>query len=156
MAPHGGRGAETDLPLVLVWLVEPKTRAGHWDLARHNVEQGYAAAQSSGAIFPVAAMRATRAILLACRAKSPAPAVTSMPPSRLADAAAGICSHSVLPDDVEAVTRLGAVADAERLLRSFEVTVRVHKSGWARGADARCRALVSSARPAGRGCRGTW
>jgi hypothetical protein len=58
MAPHGGRGAETDLPLVLVWLVEPKTRAGYWDLARHNVAQGYVAAQSSGAIFPVAAMRA--------------------------------------------------------------------------------------------------
>ena len=182
------RGAETDLPLVLVWLVELETRAGRWDLAGQYAEQGYAAALSSGATFPLASMHATRAILRACRgdvggARSDADAAVEigrrggwyLPPfwgshargllelslGNAADAHESLESATkmllraggrhvalsrVVPNDVEAMTRLGAVAEAERLLRSFEATARTHKRGWARATAARCRALVSSAR----------
>jgi DNA-binding CsgD family transcriptional regulator len=182
------RGAETDLPLVLVWLVELETWAGQWDLAEQYAERGYAAALSSGATLPVAIMHGPRAILRACRgevagARSDADAAIEigrrggwyLPPFwgahahglvelSLGDYAAAhesfkpvtqmlprtggghVVLSRLLPDDVEAMTRLGALTDAERLLRSFEVTVRTHQTGWARGAAARCRALMSSAR----------
>jgi DNA-binding CsgD family transcriptional regulator len=182
------RGAETDLPLLLVWLVELETWAGRWDLAEQYAERGYAAALSSGAIFPVAIMHGPRAILRACRgkaagARSDADAAIEMgrrggwylPPFwgahargllelSLANYAAAhesfkpvtqmliraggghVVLSRLLPDDIEAMTRLGALSDAERLLRPLEVTVHTHESGWARGAAARCRALIASAR----------
>jgi DNA-binding CsgD family transcriptional regulator len=182
------RGAETDMPFVLVFLVDVETRAGRWDLAGHYAEEGYAAALSSGATFPLAIMHAVRAILRACRGEvagtrsdadaaieigrrggwylpplwgahahailqlslgDPADAHQAFEPLTKMLLRAGI-RHAVvarlLPDDVEALTRLGALAEAERLLRPFEAASRTHEGGLARATAARCRALVSSVR----------
>ena len=38
----------------------------------------------------------------------------------------------MLPDDIEAMTRLGALADAERLLQPFEDMARTRELGLAR------------------------
>jgi DNA-binding CsgD family transcriptional regulator len=182
------RGAETDLPLVLVFLVELETWAGRYDLAGQYAEQGYAAALSSGACLPVATVHGARAMLRACRgevggARSDADAAIeigrrggwTVPPLwgtharglvqlSLGDAAGAhqvlhpvtqlllrpggrhVLVSRLLPDDIEAMTRLGALADAERLLRSFQAMARASESNWARATVARCQALVSSAR----------
>ena len=182
------RGAETDLPFVLAYLVDLETLAGRWDLAGHYAEQGCAAALSSGATFPLASIRAGRAILRACRgeiagARSDADAAIEigrrggwyLPPLwgahahallqlSLGDAAGAhqalepltnmllragarhVVVPRMLPDDIEAMTRLGALADAERLLQPFEDMARTRELGLARATAARCRALVSSAR----------
>ena len=182
------RGAETDLPLVLVFLVELETWAGRYDLAGQHAEQGYAAALSSGASLPLACMHGARAILRACHgevagARSDADAAAEIgrrggwyvPPLwaahargllqlSLGDAAGAhqafrpvtqmllrpggrhVLMSRLLPDDIEAMTRLGALPDAERLLESFQATARTSQSSWARATVARCRALVSSAR----------
>src|SRR6516162_2273700 len=182
------RGAETDLPLVLVFLVELETWAGRYDLAGQHAEQGYAAALSSGASLPLACMHGARAILRACHgevagARSDADAAAEIgrrggwyvPPLwaahargllqlSLGDAAGAhqafrpvtqmllrpggrhVLMSRLLPDDIEAMTRLGALPDAERLLESFQATARTSQSSWARATVAQCRALVSSAR----------
>src|SRR5262249_41884040 len=51
----------------------------------------------------------------------------------------------LLPDDIEAMTRLGALPDAERVLGSFQAMARTSESNWAHATVARCQALVSSA-----------
>jgi DNA-binding CsgD family transcriptional regulator len=182
------RAAETDLPLVLVWLAELETSAGRWELAGQYAEQGYAAALFSGATLPLATMHATRAILRAHRgevadARSDADAAIEigqrggwyLPPFwgarahgllelSLGDAAGAHKAFEpwtqmllrtggrhmvflrVLPDDIEAMTRLGTATKAEQLLEPFEAAARTRESGWARATAARCRALISSTR----------
>jgi DNA-binding CsgD family transcriptional regulator len=63
------RGAETDLPLLLVWLVDLEVRAGNWELADHYAEQGYEAALTSAAATSIALLQGARSILRACQGR---------------------------------------------------------------------------------------
>jgi predicted ATPase len=63
------RGAETDLPFLVVYLLELEIWAGNWDLAERYAEEGYAAAIVSGAVTQLAFMRGARALLRACQGR---------------------------------------------------------------------------------------
>jgi len=181
------RGAETDLPLVVIWLVELELWAGHWPLAERYAELGVDAAESSGAAAPLAFAHAARAMMRACQghvesARHDAEAATASARQygwqwpalnaahaqailelSLGDAAA---AHGVLepithlvhtmslghpglarfiPDDVEALTRLGDLAQADRLSLTFGEAARNTNSGWGLATAGRSRALLAAA-----------
>jgi DNA-binding CsgD family transcriptional regulator len=182
------RGAETDLPLVLIWLVEVELWAGRWEMAERYAEQGVEAAQSSGAATPLAFVHGARAMVRACRghveaARHDAAAAADSAQRygwqwpvmyathalatlelSLGNAAA---AHAVLepisqvaqslvlghpgitrfvPDDVEALVRLGELATADRFLLKFEEAARNTNSGWGLATTGRCRALLAAER----------
>ena len=63
-------------------------------------------------------------------------------------AAAGIVEPGVVrfvPDDVEALVRLGDIGQAEKLLAPFERIAVELERGWARAVSLRCRALIAAA-----------
>jgi DNA-binding CsgD family transcriptional regulator len=61
------RGAETDLPFVVLHLVALETWAGNLELAEEYAEHGYRAATAAGAVTQMACMHSARAITRAYR-----------------------------------------------------------------------------------------
>jgi DNA-binding CsgD family transcriptional regulator len=61
------QGAETDLPFVVLPLVQLETWSGNLELAEQYAEHGYHVAKAAGAGAPMAAMRCARAIIRAFR-----------------------------------------------------------------------------------------
>ena len=61
------QGAETDLPFLVLHLVELETWAGNYGLAEEYAGHGYRVAQAAGAVTPMACMHAARALIRAYR-----------------------------------------------------------------------------------------
>jgi DNA-binding NarL/FixJ family response regulator len=184
------QGAETDLPFMLLHLVELEAWAGNFSLAADHAEHGYRVAQAAGAPTPTACMHGARAIVRAFRgpldeARAEAgraiegglrsgvyylallgshalglvelvsgdPAAAHAILGMIAEAVAG---HEVvdpgwialrpIPDDIEALIRLGDLAEAEALLVSLEERAQRLDRAWALATAGRCRALLMSAR----------
>jgi ATP/maltotriose-dependent transcriptional regulator MalT len=184
------QGAETDLPFMLLHLVELEAWAGNFSLAADHAEHGYRVAQAAGAPTPTACMHGARAIVRAFRgpldeARAEAgwaiegglrsgvyylallgshalglvelvsgdPAAAHAILGMITEAVAG---HEVvdpgwialrpIPDDIEALIRLGDLAEAEALLVSLEERAQRLDRAWALAAAGRCRALLMSAR----------
>ncbi len=178
------QGADSDLPLLAIWLVELETWAGNWSLAERYADQGYRAAMSSAG--PLAAACGMRSILRACRGQlidarrdadsaiegarsfgwalpalwgAHAHGLASLSLGDAAGAHAALDAGSdpllaraignpfyarlVVPDDVEALVRLGKVDQAERLITMFGEVSRGSHSDPAIAAAARCRALLA-------------
>jgi DNA-binding SARP family transcriptional activator len=182
------QGADSDLPMLALWLVELETWAGNWDLAENYAEQGYrAAVAGAGAL---AATYGMRSILRACRGQlidarrdadlaiegassfgwalpalwgSQAHALASLSVGDAAAAHAGLDAISdrmlkkgignptyarFVPDDVEALARLGRLGQAEELIGMFDEASRRAENDWAVAASGRCRALLAATRGA--------
>ncbi len=179
------QGADSDLPLLALWLVELETWAGNWSLAERYAEQGYRAAMSSAG--PLAATCGMRSILRACRgqlidarrdadtaierarsfgwalpamwgahahalaslslgdAAAAHAALEAISSPTLAQAASSPAYSRVVPEDAEALVRLGKVDQAERLITTFDRASRRAQNGPAIAAAARCRALLAGA-----------
>jgi DNA-binding CsgD family transcriptional regulator len=60
------QGAETDLPFLVLHLVELETWAGNYGLAEEYAGHGYRVALAAGAVTPMACMHAARALIRAC------------------------------------------------------------------------------------------
>jgi DNA-binding CsgD family transcriptional regulator len=187
------QGAETDLPILVLNLVELETWAGNFARAEEYADHGFQVAQAAGAIAPVACMQAGRALILAFRgpvdqARAAAGAaidaglrcgvyylaLLGSHALGLVELASGnpSAAHAILsmitqatagremidpgwlalrpiPDDIEALIRLGDLAAAEPLLASLEERARRLDRAWALAAAGRCRALLASARGEG-------
>ena len=61
------QGAETDLPFLILHLVELETWAGNYGLAEEYAGHGYQVALAAGAVTPMALMHAAQALILAVR-----------------------------------------------------------------------------------------
>jgi DNA-binding CsgD family transcriptional regulator len=61
------RGAETDLPFVVLHMVALETWAGNFELAEEYADHGYRAAMAAGAVTQMACMHSARAITRAYR-----------------------------------------------------------------------------------------
>ena len=61
------QGAETDLPFLILHLVELETWAGNYGLAEEYADHGYQVAQAAGAVTPMTCMHAGRALIRAIR-----------------------------------------------------------------------------------------
>jgi DNA-binding CsgD family transcriptional regulator len=183
------RGAETDLPVLIAWLVQLETCTGHLAEADRFARQGYDAALISGAgagLVLVVGMRAllrawqgreeearldaktameegtriqayvpvaygAHAIaLLELAAGNPAAAharlgpVTELMAERLA-AEPGWIAARMIADDIEALIRIGSLAEADALLTPLEESAMALDRSWAIAAMGRCRALLASA-----------
>jgi DNA-binding CsgD family transcriptional regulator len=184
------QGAETDLPFVVMHLVELETWAGNFSLAADYAEHGYRVALAAGAPTPTACMHAARAIvgafrgplgeareqaesaiesglrsgvhylaLLGSHALGLVELVSGHPAA--AHAILGMTTKAVagremvdpgwialrpVPDDIEAMIRLGNLAAAEPLLASLEERAQRLDRAWALATAGRCRALLMSAR----------
>lgn len=183
-------GAETDLPLLLMPLVELETWAGRLEVAEGYVAECCSAAAASGATAQVACAHAARAMLrawrgpaAACREDAeraieaglrsgvlypvavashalgllalaesdPAAAHASLAGITLALQGRGIVDPGFIPlrsipDDVEALIRMGELNLAEELLEPLAMqAVRLGRAS-ALAAAGRGRALLASAR----------
>jgi DNA-binding CsgD family transcriptional regulator len=180
------QGAKTDLPFLVVWLVELETWAGNFELAERYAEQGYGAAIVSGAVSALAFIRGSRALVRAWQGRESEDAALAISDAKRCDAyqplvnaihalgllelAAGdpAAAHEalgpmtqlvvkrgpldpgwwgfrMLPDDTEALIRLGRLEEAQALLAPFEERARSLGRAWAMATAARCRAILASA-----------
>lgn len=182
------QGADSDLPMLALWLVEVETWAGNWDLAEHYAEQAYRAANpAAGALAAICGMRsilrASRGQLIDARrdadlaiegtssfgwalpalwgAQAHALASLSLGDAAAAHAALDAVSDRMLkkgignpayarfvPDDVEALVRLGRLDQAAELVTMFDDASRRAENSWAVAASCRCRALLAATRGA--------
>ena len=184
------QGAETDLPFVVLHLVELETWAGNFSLAADYAEHGYRVALAAGAPTPTACMHGARAIVRAfcgplgeARAQAGSAIESGLRAgvyylALLGSHALGLvelvsgdpaAAHAILgmtteavsgremvdpgwialrpvPDDIEALIRLGDLAAAEPLLASLEERAQRLDRAWALATAGRCRALLMSAR----------
>jgi DNA-binding CsgD family transcriptional regulator len=184
------QGAETDLPFVILHLVELEIWAGNFSLAADYAEHGYRVALAAGAPTPTACMHSARAIVRAFRgpldeARAEAglaiesglqsgvyylallgshalglvelvsgdPTTAHAILGKVTAAVAGRelvdpgwIAQRTVPDDIEALIRLGDLAAAEALLVSLEERAQRLDRAWALATAGRCRALLMSAR----------
>jgi DNA-binding CsgD family transcriptional regulator len=181
-------GAESDLPMVALWLAELETWAGNWDLAARYADEGYHAALSSAGAGTLALAHGIRSLLRACRgqtadaradaaaaiegarrcgwnlialygAQAEALACLSIGDPAAAHAALETISARMLragiahpaysrfvPDDVEALVRLGRLDEAGALSAAFHDGALRTGNIWALAVSGRCRALLAGAR----------
>jgi len=184
------QGAETDLPLVILPLVQVETWMGNLELAERYAEHGWRVAMAAGAGIPMAGMHCARAMVRAFRgpiADARAEAESAIDAglrsgvlywALLGSQALGLAelvsgnpaaAHAILatiteavtgremvdpgwlalrsvPDDIEALIRLGDLCAANELLVSVEERARHLDRAWALATAGRCRALLLSAR----------
>lgn len=184
------RGAETDLPFLLMHLVALETWAGNLELAGEYADHGYRVAVAADAVTLMACMHSARAIvrafrgpledaraegeaaidtglrsgvyypvLLGCHALGLADLASGHPAGAHARLAAvteatsgrgmidpGWMALRSLPDDIEALIRLGDLDAADALLTSLEERARRLDRAWALAVAGRCRSLLMSAR----------
>jgi DNA-binding CsgD family transcriptional regulator len=184
------QGAETDLPLVILPLVQVETWLGNLELAERYAEHGWRVAMAAGAGIPTAGMHCARAMIRAFRgpiADARAEAESAIDAglrsgvlywALLGSQALGLAelvsgnpaaAHAILatiteavsgremvdpgwlalrsvPDDIEALIRLGDLCAANELLVSVEERARHLDRAWALATAGRCRALLQSAR----------
>jgi DNA-binding NarL/FixJ family response regulator len=183
------RGAETDLPLLITWLVQLETLTGHFAKADRYASQGYDAALISGAGAELVFIRGVRALLRAWQGRdeearqdaiaavedgtriqayvpmaygaqaiallelaggNPAAAHAQLGPitELMADRVAiepGWVAARMIPDDIEALIRIGSLAEADALLTPLERKASMLERTWAIATAGRCRALLASA-----------